>query len=378
MIFGSSLRLGCISGVVVRLNWSVLVVAWLLWWGLATQLFPEAHPGGTPAAYWLAGATGVVLFFASLLAHELAHARVARRYDVDVQEITLWMLGGMAKLERDAPTPEAEMRIAAVGPLVSGLLGVGFLTLGAILAPLAPPLASAVTAWLGSINLLLAAFNIIPAFPMDGGRVLRAWLWRRHGDRLRATETASTAGRWFGWTLIAGGVLIVSSGAGIGGLWLCLIGLFLVTVASAERSAVYQQEALRDVMVADVMTSDPLTVSADITVADVIEHHVLTEHVSSYPVMKGRHPIGLVTLSRLRGTPRHRRAEIPVEDVAWPLADVPIAAPDQPLLQLLPTLGIFAGGRALVMDGETLVGIVSQTDVARVLDIQQLRNGFAA
>ncbi len=377
MIFGSSLRLGCISGVVVRLNWSVLVVAWLLWWGLATQLFPEAYPGGTPAAYWLAGATGVVLFFASLLAHELAHARVARRYDVDVQEITLWMLGGVAKLESDPPTPEAEMRIAAVGPLVSVLLGVGFLALGAILAPLAPPLASAVPAWLGSINLLLAAFNIIPAFPMDGGRVLRAWLWRRHGDRLRATETASTAGRWFGWALIAGGVLIVSSGAGIGGLWLCLIGLFLVAVASAERSAVYQQEALRDMTVADVMTSDPLTVSADITVADVIEHHVLTEHVSSYPVMKGRHPIGLVTLSRLRGAPRHRRAEIPVEDIAWPLADVPIAAPDQPLLQLLPTLGLFAGGRALVMDGETLVGIVSQTDVARVLDIQQLRNGFA-
>ncbi|MEU9613777.1 MULTISPECIES: site-2 protease family protein [Streptomyces] len=192
----------------------MLVIVGIITLGLAQGRLPRTHQGYNPVLYWAAGLAAAVIFFASLLAHELAHAVLARRNGVPVDGIALWLLGGMARLKAEASSPAAELRIAGVGPLVSLLLS-GVLALGTWLLHLAsaPELAIEVTAWLAGINFLLVAFNVLPAAPLDGGRLLRAFLWWRTGDRLRATVIATHAGRVLGWLLIVVGLLVLSEGS---------------------------------------------------------------------------------------------------------------------------------------------------------------------
>lgn len=370
----STFTLGRVAGIRIGLNWSVLVIAWLVCWGLATEGFPTAFPDQSTGAYWAAGAVTAVLFFASLVGHELGHSLVARKRGVMVNEITLWMLGGMAKLEKESENARDELRIAVVGPLVSIALAFGFGLLAGFLELAGlPELVVAVPGWLASINLILAIFNLIPAFPMDGGRVLRAWLWKRHDDKLRATETAANAGRGFGWGLIILGLLVLTGGGGLGGLWFSLIGLFLVFASRAEAQQVVQNDLLRGVVVRDAMTPDPITAPAGVSVQDLLDHWVLRHHVSAYPLMDDTGaPVGLATLAHLRQVPPEQRATVLAGQVATPLADTLTTSPDTRLTDLLPELATSSEGRALVMSHGRLVGIVSLTDVTRAIEIRGL------
>lgn len=375
-----SIRLGRIAGVPLAVNWSVLVIVWLLTWGLAETVLPEAAPGHAGATYWLAGFAGAIVFFCSLLAHELAHAVLARRAGMQVEGMTLWLFGGVAKLGGKPPDARADLRIAAVGPATSLGLSLGFGALGVWSAVAGmPDLVLTLIAWLAAINLILAVFNLIPGAPLDGGRILRALLWRHHGDWVRAAVSATRAGQVLGYVLIWLGLLQFLLGAGIGGLWMVFIGWFVLFASRAEREYIVTDAALEGVRVGDIMTPHPRTAPGWITVDDLIEHHLLGHPHSAYPV-EGLHGQvdGLVTLGQLRAVRPADRDRTRVVHVALPLDRVPKASPDRPLLALLEEIGNEAGGRILVFDQGQLVGLVTPSDVAQAVDVRSLGGRFPA
>ena len=334
------IRLGRIAGFPLAVNWSVLIILWLLTWGLAAGVLPDATPGHSPGTYWAAGLVGAVLFFGSLLAHELAHALVARRAGVEVKGLTLWLFAGVA---------------AALDEL-----GVA-------------SLAVAVAAWLSRINLVLGIFNLVPGAPLDGGRVLRSFLWRRHGDRTRAAISAARAGRTVGYGLIGLGLLEFLVGASIGGLWLVFIGWFVHGAARDEEAAEVTLHVLAGVTVGDIMSPHPQVAPGRITVDDFVERYLFGSRHSAYPVEEvGGGVTGLVTLAQLRRVVPADRAAVLLADIAIPISDVPTATPDVALVSLLERLSPATGGRALVFDAGNLVGILTPTDVARAVEVRSL------
>ena len=369
-----TLRLGSIRGISIGVNWTVLVIFTLILIGLSTVQFPALFEDLSTTAAWIAGAIGAVAFFASLLAHELAHALMAQRYGVRVEGITLWLFGGVARLRDDAPSPTADLWIAGVGPLTSIGLGIGFGSLAALIGLAgADGLVLGVLGWLAIINLVLAVFNLIPAAPLDGGRVLRGVLWHIHGDRTRAAITASRAGRTFGFGLIGLGIALVVFVPGLGGLWLALIGWFISSSAAAEEQHARVQGRLGGLTVAEVMTPDPVTVSPEVTVASLLDDYVLRNRFSAFPVVDehGR-PTGLVTLARIKQLDAEQRAATLVGDIACERDEIPITAPSEPIVALLPRMSECSDGRALVVEHGRVVGIVSPTDVARTLQLAEL------
>jgi Zn-dependent protease len=368
-----SIRLGQVAGIRVGVNWSVLVMFWLVSWGLAAVIFPRQVPGQQPAAYWAAGAGAAALFFGSLLAHELAHGLLARREGVRVDGITLWLFGGVAKLSSQAENPGAELRIATVGPLASlvvavaaGLLAVGATAIGPSQLP------AAALAWLAGINAILAVFNLIPAAPMDGGRILRAVLWGRTGNRLRASVTAVWSGRLLAALLIGFGLVELAAKVNLGGLWFVLLGWFLLIAARAEERTARLRETLGGIRIRGIMMPDPVVAPSWLTVDAFLEAFVFRHRVLAFPVqgLKGA-LAGVVTLGRLLAVPADQRATTRVAAVACPLAEVPTASPDELLLDVLPRLA--PGSSALVMDDGRLVGILSPTAIARTLELAALR-----
>ncbi|MGW4202747.1 site-2 protease family protein [Streptomyces sp. NPDC004726] len=365
----ATMTLGRIAGVRIGVHWSVLLIFGIIAFGLAQNQFPGVYPGHAPLVYWAAGLGTAVVFFVSLLAHELAHAVVARRNGVVVDDIVLWLLGGVARLKSEASSPAAELRIAGVGPLVSLLLG-GLFVLGTWLLALAsaPGLLIAVAAWLAGINLLLAVFNALPAAPLDGGRLLRAFLWWRTGDRLRATAGATAAGRVLGWLLIVLGLVVFMRGGGLGGLWLTLIGWFLIAAATAEGRQARVRGALAGVPVRDAMTRDPLTVPADLTVADLLADPRYRYRHSAFPVTGADGaPVGLVTLDGARQVPPAQTGTVTVGEVMVPLSRTTVAGPDDSLADLLPRVEPGAEHHVLVMDQSGIVGILSLSDINRMV-----------
>lgn len=369
------LRLGTIAGIPVGINISVLVIVALLVFGVAFGQLPMVVPDRSTAAYLVAGLIGATVFLASLLAHELSHALVARRQGVEVEGITLWMLGGVAKLRGEAPTPGAELAIAAVGPAISLLLGLGFGLLAVVVhGLLGLGLVTAVLAWLALINVVLGVFNLAPAAPLDGGRILRALLWWRRGDPVAAAVTAAGAGRLFGFLLVTLGLVQVLLLPGLGGLWLILVGFFIVNAAAAEGQAAQVRSGLAGLRVADVMSADPVSVPAHLSVDEAVDGYVLPNRFSSFPIVgPDGSPVGLLTLPHVKAVPRGAWGHTSVQRIATPLSEVVTAAPESSLIELLPALGGSAEGRALVLCNQRVVGIVSPTDLARALDRSSLR-----
>ncbi|WP_034271803.1 site-2 protease family protein [Haloechinothrix halophila] len=370
----ATLSLGRIVGVRVGLHWSVLgIVAILV--SLALARWPVVVPGYSWVAYAIAAVTTALLFVGSLLAHELSHAVVARREGVEVGGITLWLLGGIAQLRGDASTPGASLRIAVVGPAMSFLLAVVF---GLIALPFAGGdgslLVAATFGYLGVINLVLAVFNLIPAAPLDGGRILRAALWKWRGDRDKAAVWSARAGRVFGLALITFGAVWLFIGAGADGLWWILIGLFIVTVAGAEEQQAALSGSLRDVRVGDVMTRDPETVDGDRTVADFVRTDVLARKHSAYPIVDSAGGVrGLLTLSRLKRVPADRREEVTLAEIACPPDDIPLTSREESLTDLLPRMAGCEDGRALVVEDGRLIGIVTSRDISHAVSVSDLQ-----
>jgi Zn-dependent protease len=366
-------RLGRIAGIRVGANWTVLVIAFLIAWALATQLLPGAAPDRPVVEYWAAGVIAALLFFVSLLAHELAHAVQARREGLEVDGITLWLLGGVAQLKGEAKTPGAEARIAGVGPLVSILLGVVFGLTALVVQHLGlPVLAVAASAWLGGINLVLGAFNLLPGAPLDGGRLLRAFVWRWKGDALRATRVATAIGRGLGVALIAFGLFELVAGQDTGGIWTMVLGFFLMNAAALESSQAVMVDALRGVPVRAVMDDGLLRVPGGLRLDTFAGQVAMATRASAYLVAgAGGEIVGVVLLSQVARVPQGERRERRLDEVALPIAAIPSAGPDELVTSVLErqapgTLGV------LVIEGGLPVGFLGPREVTEALEKARL------
>jgi Zn-dependent protease len=372
----ASISLGRIAGIKVGINASVFLIVAILVSGLATGQLPAAYPGRSIVAYVIAAIIAAVLFLASLLAHELAHSLVARRNGIEVESIVLWLLGGVAQLRGEAKTPGADFRIAVVGPLTSLVLAIVFgLAAGGVVGLGGSGLPLGVLMYLAVTNAVLAVFNLIPAAPLDGGRVLRAALWQFRGDRYAAAVNAARAGRIVGFVMIALGVLQVVTGRGLGGIWLALIGWFVVSAATAEEQQARLSGRLAGVKVGQVMSAQPTVLDGNLTVADFIAQVALTHQYSTYPLVDAyRRLTGLVTLNRVRAVPPELRATTRLHQIACAPSEVPTARPEEPLVELLERMHGCADGRAVVVDdADRVVGVVSASDVARSLQLADIR-----
>jgi Zn-dependent protease/CBS domain-containing protein len=366
-----NLSLGRIAGIHVGLNWSLLVVAALIAWSLATGILPSAAPGETSGAYWAAGVVSAFVFLASLLAHELAHSIVAARRGVRVEGITLWLFGGVSRFSSETSSPGAQALITFVGPLTSLVLGVLFFLASATVGVGAHAgLVPATLSWLGYINIVLGVFNLLPAFPLDGGRLLQSLIWLRTGDRLRATSIAARVGMVFAYLLIAYGLAsFLLAGNLIGGVWSVFLGWFLLSAARAEEAGSLIRQALSGISVAEVMTPDPVQAPDDITVEDALHGYVLASRHSTFPTHDAAGRLsGLLTMAALKNVAPDARAATLIREVICPLEKVSTAGPVDPITNLL---GLSEAGcsegRTLVVDAGRLVGIISPSDINRLL-----------
>ncbi|MCW2944996.1 MAG: peptidase [Actinoallomurus sp.] len=350
-------RLGRIGGVRVGVNWTVLVIFILVAYGLGAERLPQAYKGLNPVVYALGGLLTAVAFLASLLAHELAHAIVARRNGLTVEGVTLWLLGGVARFEGEPASPGAEVRIAGSGPMVSLLLG---LVLGAgaglLLVTGMDGLVAGCVAWLAAINVVLAFFNVIPAAPLDGGRLVHALLWRLSGDRTKATLRTAQTGHGVGWAATVAGFYL--SLWTFSGLWLILVGWFLIVASGLEAGQARTRARLDGIPIRRIMTPDPFTVPGSMTAAEFL-HEMLPRHRhTAYPLVDGDVVRGVVTAARIRDEDAGTRIGAVVEEAERTSAEASLA-------ELLPRL---TKERLLVFDGDRLVGIVTPRDLTRALE----------
>jgi Zn-dependent protease/CBS domain-containing protein len=370
------LPLGSVRGIQIRMNWSAVVVFALIAVGLAAWQFPAADPRQARLTYALAGLLTTVVFLASLLAHEVAHSLVARHYGLRVNSITLWLFGGVSDLGGEAPSPAAEARIAGAGPLTSLLAGEIFIGLAVLVAASHPARTSILAivysalAYLGVINVALAVFNVIPAAPLDGGRLLRAVIWWRTHDRVKATVRADQAGQVFGTICVAGGLYAFFLTRDVSWVWIALVGWFLAGAATTEAQQAVFADRLRGVRAGQVMTPDPVTVPGSMTVSEFLTGYFYRAQHQAFPVtVDGQDTVtGLVTLDRIKRVSPHQRDHTRLADIACPLTDVARAAPGDSVADIVPRLTECADRRALVFSNGHLAGIITPSDITRMVD----------
>ena len=366
---GRGWRVGRLAGIDLSIHPSWLVIAFILTYSLAVTQFPNQFPGWAGGQYWVVAGATSILFFASVLAHELSHALVARRLGLKVEGITLFIFGGATTIDADARSPREEALIALAGPAMSIVLGAAFI--GAGLA-ISQPQVAALVGWLGVVNLVLGLFNLIPGFPMDGGRVLRALLWRFRGDRLAATRNAAIVGRTFAYLLIGFGVFLALQPGGLfGGIWLALIGWFLSTAAEATVAQAGVEQSLRGVRVRDAMDPTPPAVSPNEPVAELVQERLLRGEERAFLV---RHDdgglAGLVTLSDVRRLPREQWPDARVTDIMTRHADLATIGADAPLADALRLIQEREVAQLPVVedDSRTTVGMVTRRGILRLID----------
>jgi Zn-dependent protease len=362
----NSIAVGRLAGVSVELNWTVLAIAALVTFSLAGGILPATAPGYESGTYIAGGLIAAIGLLASILVHELGHAIVARRNNVEVERISLWAFGGVAQLKGEATTPKAEFQIAGVGPAVS-------LVLGAVLfvpAALFTGIGGAVVGWLAAINIVLGVFNLFPGAPLDGGRLLRAWVWHRHGDRARAMKTASKAGRVLGTGLFGLGLLQFLF-TGVGGLWTAFIGWFVRSAATEEGRYGALQSDLATVRVRDIMTpagpplGDWLSVDAfiDLYASEVRKPFYLLAGADGTVT-------GLLSLMDLAAVPATARSTTSVRNVARPIAELPAVQARASAADFLGVLG--PAQLAVVWDGAAPVGTLTSLQMSRAGETAKL------
>ena len=370
-MFGKPIPLFKLAGFQIALDWSWLIIAVLITWTLATGVFPYYYPDLTPAAYWSMGVIAALGLFGSIILHELGHATVARRYGLPIRRITLFIFGGVAEMEAEPERPAVEFWVAIAGPIVSFLVGlVCWLLLQAAAGAGADVPVVGVLAYLASINVILAVFNLVPAFPLDGGRILRAVLWYWKGSLRWATRIASVIGGGFGILLIVLGVYRVLIGDFVGGMWWFLIGLFVRFTAQMSYQQVLMREALRGVPVRRIMSADPITVPSGITIARLIDDYIYRHHHDMYPVVDNGRLVGCVSMNDIKRLPRERWSAITVAEIMQPCSEATAISPDMDAMEVLSLMTRTRNSRLLVTEGDRVVGIVTLRDVLNFLNVK--------
>jgi Zn-dependent protease/CBS domain-containing protein len=374
-MMNGNIKLGRIGGVEVRINWSWLVIFALIVWSLADGVFPSQNPGLSRGTHLAMAIVAALLFFASLLLHELGHSWQARREGMEIDGITLWLFGGVSEFKTQFKSAGAEFRIAIAGPLMSLVLGVVFVLIA--LAGL-PSAVDGVAAWLGYINLALLVFNLIPALPLDGGRVLRAALWHFRGDLGWATRVATDIGRGFGYLFIALGIAMFIFQGSFSGAWLAFIGWFLLQAATAEARYIATSAALKGLRVRDLMVRNPVTVRGDVTVGQFMDEVARSPHFTTYPVLDAERPIGLLAFRSVAALPRSEWDSRRVQEAMIPLDRVPLLTEETTAVDALAALSSSTSNRGLVVENGHLAGLLSITDLTRALEVRRAARPAAA
>jgi Zn-dependent protease/predicted transcriptional regulator len=366
-----TIPLGRIAGIPIGLDYSWFLIFGLLTWLLATQHFPAEFPGWAPSFYWLVGAATAVLFFVSVLLHELGHSAVALRFGIPVRRITLFIFGGVSQIGTELPGAGAEFRIAIAGPLVSFVLAALFYALQTVTGAIQPLYALA--KYLAYINLALGAFNLIPGYPLDGGRVFRAVVWAITHDLQRATLIAASVGRGFGFLLIGIGVWQMLGGNLIGGLWIAFIGWFLESAAAAQTAQVAVRGALAGHTVAQVMRSQCPTVPTTLTLQDVVDRQILGAGQRCLLVNRGDTTVGFMTLARIKQVPQSDWATTTAEQAMLPLDPSKSVTPETPLSSALERMARNSEKELPIISNGKAIGVLSSDDAVAFLNtLQQL------
>ncbi|HEY0593889.1 MAG TPA: site-2 protease family protein [Thermoanaerobaculia bacterium] len=368
---GNTLTLFRLAGLEVRIDLSWLVVFALVVWSLAWGAFPQAYPDLGRGTYWGMGLAGATLLFLSVIVHELAHATVARRYGVPVRSITLFIFGGVADLHEEPPSARAEMRMAVAGPATSLALAVVLLLVAASgrATGVAAPVWT-VVAYLGGMNVALFVFNMLPAFPLDGGRVLRAWLWKRSGDIRAATRTAADLGGILGIVLMGIGVVTLVLGHLLTGFWWILIGFFVRNAGQISYHQLFIRETLSGERVRSFMTTDPVTVPRVISVKELVEKYVFRYHHKLYPVMEQDRLVGCVTMQAIKELPPDEWERQTVGAIAEACGPENTISPDEEAMDALARMSRDKRSRLLVTREGKLEGIVTLSDLLKFLSLK--------
>ncbi len=372
------MKLFRLAGIDIFIHPSWLIIFTLLVWSFSFGFFPLLYPHLSSSACLVYGVLTALLFFVSVLLHELSHSIVAVHDGLEVKGITLFLFGGVSQMAADSLTPRSELRISAAGPLTSFALG--FVFAGAAWAagdPWGAPW-SGMMVHLALLNVSLAVFNLLPGFPLDGGRVVRAFLWHRHGDRNRATRAASRLGRGLAWTLIILGGFAVVRGALVQGLWLAFIGLYLDRAAMAERQETLVGDRLAGLHVSQVMTPEAVSVPADVTADHALTTYFERDGFSGYPVIRDDEVIGVISLSQIEACPPARRPFVAVRELMTPLSPDQMTTPDEDLLSAVGKMTMQRLSRLPVLGregGRRLAGLLTRHAVIQRVRLAGLLSG---
>jgi Zn-dependent protease/predicted transcriptional regulator len=373
-MFTSRIKLFRLFGFQVNADLSWFVVVVLLTWYLSVAVFPDPDfaPGLATATYWAMGAAGTLLLFASIVLHELGHALMARRFDVPIRGITLFIFGGVAEMSDEPPTARSEFLVAIAGPLVSVMLGISFLVAGGLGRGLGwPAPVTAVALETGAVNLMLVLFNMVPAFPLDGGRVLRSALWQWKGNLRWATRVTSTIGSLLGLAMIGLGVAIaITTGRLVDGLWLGLVGLFVRNAARMSYQQLLLRRALEGEPVSRFMQPEPVAVPRAASVRELVDRYVYRHHHKTFPVVDGDRLVGCVSTREVRNLPREEWERQTVGAIAEQCSADNTVPPDLDAMKALSLMSRTGSSRLLVAEGDRLLGILSLKDLLKFFSLK--------
>jgi Zn-dependent protease/predicted transcriptional regulator len=358
-----------IAGIDIGIHYTWILIFVLLSWSLAQGFFPQLYPEWNTVTYWITGVVAALLLFGSVLLHELAHSLVARARGMTVNSITLFIFGGVSNLEEEPEKPKIELAMSIVGPLTSLALAGIFWGLLQLVGDQQSPLA-ATFVYLALINAILAGFNLLPGFPLDGGRVLRSILWDRTGSLVKATNIAATVGRFMGWGLIAFGLFQIFAGNFVGGIWFAFIGWFLSNSADASRREITLREQLSSVRIKDVMTTNPTGIDPDTSVAELVSNVFRKQHGRAVPVCQNDQVLGIVTVTDVKGLPQEKWEETAVKEIMTrePLYSV---TPEDDLNTALRLITKHDINQILVLQDDKCAGLVSRSDILSHLQLSQ-------
>lgn len=362
------IRLGRIWGIPIGLHVSWFLIFGLVTWSLAAGYFPTEYPGWSAAAYWVVGAITSLLFFGSVLVHELGHSWVARRHGIPIRGITLFVFGGIAQIAREPESPGIELRVAVAGPLTSLALAAGFAAVWLAVHGVAVLAAPAI--WLARINLMLGLFNLVPGFPLDGGRVFRALVWARTGSAHRASQAASFLGQLLAFGFIAMGIAMALAGNVLGGMWTVFIGWFLQNAAAASHAQASLRTLLRGVTVGQAMSRDCPTVPSDAALARIVQEEILGAGRRAFVVADAGRVLGLLTVHEVKAVAEERRDAVTAGEVMTPAERVVTVEPGQPLLVALERMDDARVAQLPVLAEGRLVGMLTREQVLHYVRVR--------